>query len=203
MSLAAVHPPGRRIVVVGTTGSGKTTMARRLAAGLGYPHVELDALHWEANWTPAPVAVFRARVRKAIRAPCWVVDGNYGKVRDVLWPAADTIVWLDYPLPVILVRLLCRTLRRSLLREELWAANREDLWRALFSRDSILLWALKTYRRRRREYPDLFARPEHRHLTVIRLRSPGAAEVWLRAVTGSAPPGPCAPRRPQGRRGAC
>lgn len=124
--LAPVRRPGRRIVVVGTTGSGKTTTARRLAANLGYPHVELDALHWEPNWTPAPVEVFRRRVREVTRAACWVVDGNYSQVRDVLWPAADTIVWLDYALPVIMGRLLRRTARRALPREELWNGNRAN-----------------------------------------------------------------------------
>lgn len=100
----------------------------------------------------------------------------------MLWPAADTVVWLDYALPVIMGRLLRRTLRRSLRRERLWAGNRESLWRSLFARDCVLLWALQTYRRRRREYPELFARPEHRHLRVIRLRSPREAKAWLRAV---------------------
>nr|PZN42470.1 MAG: adenylate kinase [Bacillota bacterium] len=174
--------PGRRIVVIGTTGSGKTTLARRLAAVLDYPHVELDALHWQPHWRPAPVEVFRQRVREVTSAPCWVVDGNYSQVREILWPAADTVVWLDYPLSVILGRLLRRTARRVLLREELWNGNREDFLRSFLSRDSILLWALRSYRRRRREYPALLARPEYRHLRAIRLRSPREAEAWLQTV---------------------
>lgn len=176
---------------MGTTGSGKTTTARRLAETLGYPHVELDALHWEPNWTPAPVEVFRDRVRQAIQGACWVVDGNYSVVRDIVWPAADSVVWLDYSLPVIMGRLLRRTVRRSLCREELWNGNREHLLRALFSTDSILLWALRTYRRRRREYPELFRRPEHGHLKVIRLRTPRQTEAWLEmlgAAVGQASP---------------
>ncbi|MCG0239429.1 MAG: AAA family ATPase [Firmicutes bacterium] len=191
--LAPEGRPGRRIVVVGTTGSGKTTFARRLAAMLGCPHVELDALHWEPQWTPAPVEVFRHRVREVTRAPCWVVDGNYSQVREVLWPAADTIVWLDYPLPVILGRLLRRTARRVLLREELWNGNREGFLRSFLSRDSILLWALRSYRRRRREYPALLARPEYRHLRVIRLRTPREAEAWLRGVAAAVQASPHLP----------
>ncbi|BAS26302.1 adenylate kinase [Limnochorda pilosa] len=110
-----------------------------------------------------------------------MVDGNYSRVRDLLWPAADTVVWLDFSPPVIMGRLLRRTLARTLLRRELWSGNRESLGR-VFSRDSILLWALRTYRRRRREYPELFHRPEHRHLRVIHLRSPREVEAWLHAV---------------------
>ncbi|MEW5719873.1 MAG: AAA family ATPase, partial [Chloroflexota bacterium] len=77
------HAVGKRVAVVGTTGSGKTTLARELAHRLGYPHVELDALHWEPNWGEAPRDVFRARVDAALRGDCWVIDGNYGKARDI------------------------------------------------------------------------------------------------------------------------
>jgi len=68
-------------VVVGTSGSGKTTFARRLAAGLGIPHVELDALHWEPEWTEATDEVLRARVAEATAQDAWVVDGNCSRVR--------------------------------------------------------------------------------------------------------------------------
>ncbi len=169
----------RRIVVIGTSGSGKTTTARQLAQRLGCPHVELDALHWEPNWTEAPLDVFRTRVAEALAGDAWVTDGNYSQVRDIAWGRADTVVWLDYSLPVVLWRVVWRTLRRSLTREELWSGNRESLRKALFSRDSIVLWSLQTYHRRRREYPALFARPEYAHLAVVRLPSPRATREWL------------------------
>jgi adenylate kinase family enzyme len=172
----------RRIGVVGTTGSGKTTLARQLAARLGYPHVELDALHWESNWIEAPLEVFRERTARALGGETWVVDGNYSKVRDIVWSRADTIVWLDYLLPVIMWRLVWRTARRVITQEELWNENRERLSTQLFSRDSIFWWALTTYRRRRREYPVLFKQPEYAHLKVVHLRSPRAAEEWLSNV---------------------
>jgi adenylate kinase family enzyme len=168
-----------RIAIVGTTGVGKTTVARTLSARLGLRHVELDALFHERGWTEAPVEVFRRRVAASLSNDAWVVDGNYGQVRDLIWEQADTLIWLDYPLPLALVRLFRRSMRRLLTREELWNGNREE-WRNHFlSRDSLFLWALQTHGRRRREYPALLRRPEYTHLRVVRLHSPGATRLWL------------------------
>jgi adenylate kinase family enzyme len=173
---------GQRIVVVGTSGSGKTTLARRLSRALRIPHVELDALHWEPNWVEAPDEVFRERVIKALKGDTWIVDGNYSKVRDIIWSRADTVVWLDYSLPVMLWRLTLRTFRRVFHKVELWGGNRESLRTALFSKDSLFLWVLTTYKRRRREYPQLLAKPEHAHLCRVHLTSPRAADAWLDRV---------------------
>ncbi len=175
------HELGNRVVVVGTTGSGKTTLARALATSWDRPHVELDALHWEPNWQAAPADVFRKRVAEALNGSHWVVDGNYTQVRDIVWARADTLIWLDYPLRVILTRLIRRTIRRVVTREELWNGNRER-WRDQLSRDSIVLYALQTYRARRREYAQLIGHPEHAHLRTIRLRSPRLTEAWLRGL---------------------
>jgi adenylate kinase family enzyme len=167
----------RRINVVGTSAAGKTSLASSLAQILHVPHVELDALHWQPNWTEAPTDVLRERVRSAIDGDGWVVDGNYAAVRDLVWARVEAIVWLDLPLTTILGRYARRTVRRVAGREELWAGNRERLSTHLCSRDSLLWWILTTYRRRRREYPPLLAaRPD---LHVVRLRSAHAADQWL------------------------
>jgi adenylate kinase family enzyme len=179
------HP--RRVAVVGTSGSGKTTLARRLAQHLGVPHVELDALHWAADWTPVPREVFRARVSRALDGDAWTTDGNYSAVRDIIWSRADTVVWLDYAWGVVMGRVTWRTLRRSLMREELWNGNRERLWEGFFGRDAIVWWALRTYRRRKREYPVLFRQPEFAHLSVVRLGSPRSAREWLTSLPGAHP----------------
>jgi adenylate kinase family enzyme len=169
----------QRIVVVGTTGSGKTTMASRLSDRLGFPHIELDALYWGPNWQMRPQEEFRAAVEQATRGEAWVVDGNYSRTREIIWPRADTIVWLDYPLRLVLWRLWWRTLRRGIRKTELWSGNRERLWTHFFTRDSLFLWALQTYNRRRREYPELLGKPEFSHLELVHLRSPGKANAWL------------------------
>jgi adenylate kinase family enzyme len=173
------QPCGKRISVVGTTGSGKTTLARQVAQHFQIPHIELDALHWEPNWTASPPQVFRDRVTEALSGDCWVVDGNYSAVRNIVWSRAETVVFLDYSFWLIMGRLLRRTLRRSLKQEELWNGNREDIRKSFFSQESIVLWMLQTYQRNRKKYPLLFQQPDYAHLSVVNLQSPKMAEEWL------------------------
>ncbi|MEE3719777.1 ATP-binding cassette domain-containing protein [Tumidithrix elongata RA019] len=170
---------GQRISIVGTSGSGKTTLAKNISQLLQIPHVELDALHWEPNWIEAPDQVFRDRISKALSGDRWVVDGNYSKVRDLVWGSADTVVFLDYPFEIVLRQLLRRTLQRSLNKEELWSGNRESIYKTFFSQDSILLWMLKTYANNRKKYPALLQQPEYKHLSFVHLRSPKMTEAWL------------------------
>ena len=119
----------RRVVVIGTTGSGKSRLAERLAARTGLRVIELDALFWGRDWQPAPVELFRHRVERETRTTGWIVVGNYGQVRDLVWRPADTLVWLDLPLPLVMWRLLRRTVRRVTTRRTCGApaiANRCD-----------------------------------------------------------------------------
>lgn len=173
--------PGKiqRIAVVGTTGSGKTMTAIELSRRLGISHVELDALYWGPDWTESKTEDFRTQVGEVIKSDSWIVDGNYSVVRDIIWPRAQIVVWLDYSLPIIMWQLTRRTFRRIILREELWNGCVERFWPQFFSRESIFLWALKTYRTRRKKYPELFAKPENAHLSIIRLRSPKMANKWI------------------------
>lgn len=173
---------GQRISVVGTSGSGKTTLARQISQRLAIPHIELDALYHEPNWTEAPTDVFRKRVEQALSGDSWVVDGNYSKVRDIVWSRADTVLWLDYPLPVIMRRVVRRTFQRVVKQEELWNGNRET-WQTTFSRDSIILWALTTYQKNRNQYLILLSQPEYAHLKILHLRSPKTTHTWLLSLT--------------------
>ena len=138
----------RRVVVFGTTGSGKSRLAETLAARTGLRVIELDALAWLRDWQPAPLELLRHRVEREISEGDWIVVGNYGEVRDLVWKPADTLIWLDLPLRVVMWRLLWRTVRRAATKEELWGTGNRESWRgAFFSRQSILLWALRTHRR--------------------------------------------------------
>ena len=170
---------GQRISVVGTTGSGKTMIAREISKVLQLPHIELDALYWDKNWTGVSDQVFHDRVMTAIKSERWVVDGNYSRVRNLVWERADTVVYLDYSFWRVFWQLLKRTIRRSIQGEELWSGNREELRKSFFSQDSILLWMLQTYHRRRKQYPKLFQQPEYAHLCVVRLKSSRMKDEWL------------------------
>src|SRR5687768_11917787 len=114
----------QRIAVVGVSGSGKTTLACQLSERLGLPHVELDALHWDPGWTPAPAGIFRQRAAQVLQGEAWVVDGNHPEVRQLIWSRADTVVWLDYGLLLVMWRLVVRTFRRVATGEVLWNGNR-------------------------------------------------------------------------------
>src|SRR5688572_23079709 len=112
-----------RVRVVGTSGSGKTRLARRLSHQLDLPYLELDALHHRANWQATPRDEFRAAVRRAVSRfealhGGWIVDGNYTDADDLL-AGADTVVWLDYPRPLVMTRVVRRTISRQVLRTRL------------------------------------------------------------------------------------
>lgn len=171
----------KRISVVGTSCSGKSTFAAKLATMLGYKHVELDSLHWQAGWVEVSDDVMRSRVRAACEEPQWVIDGNYACVRDLVWGRADMIIWLDYRLSIVLWRSIARTLRRAVTGEPCCNGNRESVLR-LISRNSIVFWVLRTHYLRRRKYPGLLAPFQSVGREIVRIRSPHDAEKWLERV---------------------
>ena len=177
---------GSRVSVVGASGSGKTTVAAELAARLGFPHVELDALHWRPGWTETSAEDLRRGLHPILHGDAWVVDGNYGgKARDLVWRHADTVVWLDLPRPVVMAALARRTAGRILLRRELWNGNRERLGNllSLDERRNLLVWTWRHFARYRSTYEAAMVDPELAHLTITRLRSRGAIDRFLEGVT--------------------
>jgi adenylate kinase family enzyme len=181
-----------RVAVVGSSGSGKSTLAKRLAATLGLPHIELDAINWQAGWKDLnshDPDEFVRRVSEAVGQNAWVSDGNYGKVRDIVWSRATHLVWLDYERSVIMPRVIRRSVLRALDRTELWpgTGNRED-WRMWLSKDHPIRWAWDTWARRRAEYGARIMDPRFAHLQVHRLRHPREAEGLAGRLTQSVIP---------------
>jgi adenylate kinase family enzyme len=166
-----------RIAVIGTPGAGKTTFARKAAARLKLTHIELDGINWQPGWrdlTRHDPDEFVRRVAEAIRAEGWLCDGNYGPVSDMVWRRATHIVWLDYGRPVIMSRVIWRSLVRVLLRTELWSGNRER-WSNFVRPSHPIRWAWSTWERRRQETEERLREPPYAHLLVLRLRRPTEA----------------------------
>ncbi len=168
-----------RVVVVGTTCCGKTTFARRLAKALAVPHIELDALYWLPDWTAREESRLRNLVREALAGERWVIDGNYGRLQDLIFGRATMLIWLNYSFPRVLIRGLKRTINRSLTGEAIYAGNRESFRRAFLSKDSIPWWLITTHHRRGRRYRHLFASSAYGNLEKVEFRRPSASEKYL------------------------
>jgi adenylate kinase family enzyme len=176
----------QRISVIGSSASGKTTMARTLSQALGLPHLELDSVFHLAGWRQLEDEAFRSRVAAFTKGDGWVIDGNYTShgVAQLVWPRADTVVWLDLPRTTVLRRVVSRTLRRMITREELWNGNREP-WSNLIDprpEHNIIVWAWTRHAPTRRKYEALLGDGTWDHLTVIRLSTPADVRAFLDGV---------------------
>jgi len=161
----------RRILVAGVSGAGKSTLCRKIAQRTGLPYTELDSLHHGPGWTKRDE--FESDVANIAASDAWVSEWQYSPVRPLLLRRAELMVWLDFPTRVTMSRVIQRTIRRSVTREELWNGNREPaLWRALTSRDSIVRWAWATRNKWRPVIREL-------ELPVVRLTSQKSVDRWL------------------------
>ncbi|MFJ9550220.1 P-loop NTPase family protein [Streptomyces erythrochromogenes] len=170
-----------RILVVGVTGAGKSTLARALSSRLGLPYTEMDALYftgpdWAANED------FSEDVARLAAGPRWVVDSlGHPEVRDLLWDRADAVMWLDYPRRVVMPRVLRRSLRRTVTREVLFGGNRET-WADWLSREHPARWAWSQYRERRRDIASLVRDPRFAPLETLRFAHPRETADWLASL---------------------
>ena len=173
--------PYKRIVVIGVTGCGKSVLAEKLALKLGLNFIELDALNWKPGWVESGAEEFRQKVEAATRAPAWALAGNYNNTRDLIWPRAEVVIWLDYPFLLVFGRLVKRTLQRWWTQEQLWGTNYERLLPQLkiWSNKSLFYWQVHSYRRQKWLYPQLIASREYSHLNFFHFKNPRETEEWL------------------------
>ena len=175
-----------RILVIGSGGAGKSTLARRVGATLGLPVIHLDALYWQPGWVPTPENEWEQRVAALVAGARWVMDGNYGGTLDQRLAVCDTVVFLDLPRWLCLARVVWRRLRYA-------GRTRPDVAPGCAEQVSweFVSWIWKYPHRRR---PGILRRlavlPADRQVVVLRSRR----EVmrWLatlsdRALTAPAP----------------
>lgn len=145
------RPPALRVLVIGTSGSGKSTFAGRLAARTGIPHLELDLINWRPGWydrhLEEPLA-FMADVAAATVGMHWVIAGGYSMTRPLLLPRLTDIVWLDLPHWRVMVQVIRRSVLRAASGQDVFPGCRED-WPRLLQRDHPIRYAWSTHRPRR------------------------------------------------------
>lgn len=174
-----------RYLVIGTSGAGKSTFAKKLARKIRASYIELDSHYWGADWQAVPPEQFKHSVVEATQGACWVADGNYSAVRDMLWSRATHVVWLNYGRFTVFSRLLRRTLGHGITRKRLSHGNRESLRMAFLSKESVLLWSLSTYVKNQSKFADLREHGKYAHLQWIEFSGPSEASTFLKAIAAS------------------
>lgn len=151
------------------------------------PRLELDAVFWDADWTYRDLTDAHALIAEFVadHPDGWVIDGNWtSRLDGLLDPGtpggADAVVWLDHSRPVVMGRVIRRTLRRGLLGEELWHGNRESpaSWLSRDPHENIMLWAWT-------QHPVTRARMTARAAAgwpVIRLSKQREVDAWLASL---------------------
>lgn len=183
---------GTRIHVIGSSGSGKSTLAQRLAKALDAEFVELDALNWLPGWVglnETDPAALERRFREATSGERWVTAGSYSSIAQrAFWPRLHTIVWLDVPARLAVLRMLRRSWQRWRRRELLWGTNVERFWPQLMvwrREDSLLWWLTVHHARKRRNVVAAMKDPRWRHIRFVRLVAAADVEALAAAVEGA------------------
>lgn len=170
------HAP-RRVIVAGTSGAGKTTMARCVADVLDLPYVEMDSLYHGPQWSKR--AEFESDVRDLVKRGSWVTEWQYTSARPLLLERADALVWLDHPKHTVLRRVAVRTALRRIRRQELWNGNTEPPLHTVFTdRQHLLRWAWRSHGRTRDRITEVLAGEHGRRLAVVRLRGQREVDQW-------------------------
>lgn len=174
-----------KINVIGTSGSGKSTLAKQIATELAIPCIEMDRLYWRSDWQGTPDDEFQAKLAQALQAsPDWVLDGNYNRTRPLKWHDVDVVVWVDYGFTRTLWQAVTRAIKRAWRKHELWpgTGNKESFRRAFFSRESIIIWTIKTWRNNRTRYEADLQNPQYSHIRFVRITRREQVEMLIASL---------------------
>jgi adenylate kinase family enzyme len=144
----------KKILIIGNSCAGKTTLAKEISQELGLHWVDLDEIHWLPDWKKRSEEEFISLIHSEILSHKeWIVSGNYhGIAQHNIWKENDTIIWLDYSLPVLIYRYFKRTFRRITTQEKCCNGNVESWRKTFFSRDNLLHYIIMIHRSRRKGF---------------------------------------------------
>ena len=164
----------QRVMIIGPCGAGKSTVSHQLADKLGLPLVHMDQLNWQPGWVDAGNERLRGLLEREVARDRWLIEGNYASTMDLRIERADTIVYLDYPLPLCFFRLIKRIITSYGRTRPDMAEGCPEQFDAKF-----LLYVLGWNRGPRQRTEQSLRGHEHK---IVRLKNPRALAEWLAAV---------------------
>ena len=173
----------KRIVIVGTSCTGKTTLSKTLERKLGIPAQDIDELHWLPDWKHVTTEELEVKVSDFIKADSWSLTGNYSSVRALIWERVDTVIWLNYPLPFVLLQALKRSLKRIFTIELVCNGNRETFIQTFFTRDSILWWIIKSHGRNLERYREAQKNSKYSKIKILEFYDRYELQNWLDSLS--------------------
>jgi adenylate kinase family enzyme len=175
----------KKINVIGTSGSGKSTFSQILAKQLNAKYIEMDLLYWQPNWQESNDNDFFEKLSLELKSESWVLDGNYSRSQSIKWKTADTVIWLDYGFFRTFYQVFFRSIKRAWNKNELWqgTGNRESFYKTFCHKNSIILWMLTNYHRNKLRYSVLMQTEEMKNKQFIRLKTPKEATDFLSKLT--------------------
>lgn len=174
----------KKINIIGTSASGKSTFSELLATELDYPLIEMDRLFWKANWQESSDEEFFSELQQAMAGKTWVLDGNYSRTNFIKWPNVDTVIWIDYSFGRTVFQAFKRAISRIVNKTELWGkkGNVETFRRTFCSKKSIILWTLTNYWSNKKRYENLFLDPNLSHINFIKITNPKMANTFIQQI---------------------
>ena len=163
----------KKVLVIGCSGAGKSTFAKRIASKTALRYIATDPFYWGSDWKLVSDEKVLERVYRATSEETWILDGNFDSERKMVWQRADTIIWLDYSFLQVLTQVTRRNLALWLSQNPTWSGNRMTWKRAW----SGIRHSVKSHRRKRLIYPDYLASLDD--IQVLHFTKSQEAEAWL------------------------
>jgi adenylate kinase family enzyme len=182
----------KRINIVGSSASGKSTLSKKISSYMNATHIELDKLIWEPNWCLKSDEEFFKLLENEIIKESWVIDGNYTRSIPIKWRNVELVIWIDLSFTRTLYQSLKRSIKRIVSRKEVWegTGNKETFYRTFLSKESVIWWMIQNYKKTQKNYIKIMNDPKYNHIKFIRLRSLYEIELFIKDFTGQGKLGP-------------